>query len=118
MGMDYKKIEAWQLSNGPVYLIYKTTGHFPPEKLYRFTSQIRRAAFSISANIAEGSSRDSKKDFHHFLVISKGSLAELSYYIYLSNRLRFLSSTVSSLEEKPQLGFYFKLGIGNVISGR
>ena len=91
MGRDYKKIKAWQLSNDLVYLIYKVTKHFPVDELYGLTSQMRRAAISVPANIVEGSSRGSKKDFYHFLTISKGSLAELGYYIYLSNRLNYLS---------------------------
>ena len=55
------------------------------------TSQIRRAACSVPANIVEGSSRESKKDYLHFLYIARGSLSETQYFIHLSRRLGYLS---------------------------
>jgi four helix bundle protein len=71
--------------------IYTRTKHFPREELYGLTSQLRRAASSVPANIAEGSNRASKKDYLHFLSVASGSLAEVRYFLQLSKRLGYLS---------------------------
>ena len=59
--------------------------------MYGLTSQLRRAAYSVPANIVEGASRESKKDYLHFLYIARGSLSETQYFIHLSRRLSYLS---------------------------
>src|SRR5512138_3703799 len=87
---DFTKIEAWQLADDLTVAIYETTRTFPKEELYGLTSQIRRAAYSAPANIAEGASRASKRDYLHFLYIARGSLNEANYFIHLSHRLRYL----------------------------
>ena len=60
--------------------------------MYGLTSQLRRASYSVPANIVEGSSRESKKDYLHFLYIARGSLSETQYFIHLGRRLGYLSS--------------------------
>lgn len=70
--------------------IYEGTQSFPKEELYGLTSQLRRAAYSVPANIAEGACRRTKKDYLHFLHISAGSLSVAHYFIHLSERLRYL----------------------------
>ncbi len=90
MGRDYRKIKAWKLADELAVLIYKSTGDFPKSEIYGLTSQIRRAAVSVAANIVEGASRKTKLDYSHFLYISRGSLAEVGYYIHLSRRLDFI----------------------------
>ncbi|HET9368448.1 MAG TPA: four helix bundle protein [Candidatus Udaeobacter sp.] len=72
---DYTKIEAWRLADHLTVVVYERTRSFPREEIYGLTSQMRRAAFSIPANIVEGASRESKKDYLHFLYIARGSLA-------------------------------------------
>ena len=89
---DYTKIEAWKLADDFTVAIYSATKSFPREELYGLTSQIRRAAYSAPANIAEGASRGSKKDYLHFLYISRGSLSEAQYFVHLAQRLGFLSA--------------------------
>jgi four helix bundle protein len=89
---DYTKIEAWRLADDLTVAIYERTGSFPKEELYGLTSQLRRAAYSVAANIVEGSSRESKREYLHFLHIARGSLSEVQYFLHLSQRLHLLSS--------------------------
>ena len=74
-------------------LVYQITGAFPNEERFGLTSQIRRCAVSIPSNIAEGSSRDSSKDFSRFLRISIGSSFELETQLLLSKDLGFISES-------------------------
>jgi four helix bundle protein len=95
---DYTKIKAWEKADDLTVAIYEATRGFPKEELYGLTSQIRRAAYSVPANIAEGSARESKKDYLHFLYIARGSLVESRYFLHLSGRLRYAApSDVESL---------------------
>ena len=87
---DYKKIDAWQLTDDLTVLIYECTRSFPKEELYGLTSQLRRAASSVPANIAERSARGTKKDYLHFLYIARASLTEAHYFVHLSRRLNYL----------------------------
>jgi len=87
---DYTKIEAWKLADDLAVSVYKATKQFPKEELYGITSQLRRAASSVAANIVEGSARESLKDYLHFLQIARGSLAETQYFLHLATRLEFL----------------------------
>ena len=90
MGRDYRKIKAWKLADDLVIMVYKMTSSFPKSEIYGLTSQIRRAAISVAANIAEGASRKTKLDYSHFLYIARGSLAETGYYLHLSEQLNFI----------------------------
>jgi four helix bundle protein len=89
---DYTKIEAWKLADDLTVAIYERTRSFPREEIYGLTSQLRRASYSVAANIVEGSSRESKKDYLHFLYIARGSLSETQYFIHLALRLKYLES--------------------------
>jgi four helix bundle protein len=89
---DYTKIEAWKLADDLAVAIYGSTRNFPREELYGLTSQLRRAASSVPANIVEGSSRGSKRDYLHFLHIARGSLAEAQYFVHLASRLGYLTA--------------------------
>jgi four helix bundle protein len=92
---DYTKIEAWKLADDLTVAVYQATKSFPREEIYGVISQIRRAACSVPANIVEGSSRESQKDYLHFLYISRGSLSETQYFIHLSQRLGYLDDAVA-----------------------
>lgn len=87
---DYKKIRAWEMADDLVVSIYGASKAFPKDEIYALTSQLRRAAYSVPANIVEGSSRESKKDYLHFLHIARGSLSETHYFMHLANRLGYL----------------------------
>ena len=87
---DYAKIQAWKLADDLAVAIYQATKSFPREEIYGLTSQLRRASYSVPANIVEGSARGSKKDYLHYLHISRGSLSETQYFVHLSCRLGYL----------------------------
>ena len=89
---DYTKIEAWKLADDLTVAIYERTRTFPKEELYGLTSQIRRAAYSVAANIVEGSSREGKRDYLHFLYIARGSLSEAQYFVHLAQRLGYMQA--------------------------
>ena len=89
-GRRFRSIKAWQLADGLVAAVYQVTRGFPKDELYGLTSQMRRAAVSVAANIVEGASRRSRQEYLQFLSIAKASLNELSYYIHLSRRLTYL----------------------------
>ncbi len=93
---DYTKIEAWRLSDDFAVAIYERTRLFPKEELYGLTSQIRRAAVSVAANIVEGSGRESKRDYLHFLYIARGSLSETQYFVHLAQKLGFLTEAAAT----------------------
>jgi four helix bundle protein len=92
---DYTKIDAWRLADDLAVSIYECTRLFPREEIYGLTSQMRRAACSVPANIVEGSSRESKRDYLHFLYIARGSLSETDYFIHLATRLGYLSQVAA-----------------------
>src|SRR6266478_1289250 len=89
----HQKLEAWAKGIELVIAIYKNSEHFPKEERYGLTSQIRRAAVSIPANIAEGAGRHSKKEFAHFLSNSQGSASELETELVISHGLGYLNET-------------------------
>lgn len=89
---DYTRIKAWQFADDLTVAVYERTRSFPREEMYGLTSQLRRASYSVPANIVEGSSRESKKDYLHFLYIARGSLSEIQYFVHLARRLGYLAS--------------------------
>ncbi len=75
-----------------VILVYRATSRFPQSEQYGLTSQLRRAAVSVPANIAEGAARNGSKEFLHFLGIASGSLSELDTLTDLSRQLGYLEN--------------------------
>ena len=88
---DYTKIQAWKLADDLTVAIYERTRAFPREEIYGLTSQVRRSAYSVPSNIAEGSARSTQRDYLHFLYIARASLSETQYFIHLAHRLRYLT---------------------------
>jgi len=80
----FEKLEVWQEARAINRSIHRLTRKFPRQELFAMTSQIRRASISVSSNIAEGSGRNSDKDFAHFLEQSYGSLMEVASVFYLA----------------------------------
>lgn len=102
----YKKLKIWEKAHKLAMEIYKISSKFPKEELYGLTSQIRRAAFSISLNIVEGHASNSKKDFLNFLNIANRSLVETEYLLEIVKELSFINNTeYQRLEEmRGELG--------------
>lgn len=84
---SYRDLPVWQQAMALARDCYFLTKGFPSEELYGLTSQMRRAAISIPANIAEGSGRGSRKDYQQFLRIAQGSLRELETYLLLCTEI-------------------------------
>ncbi|MEJ2421128.1 MAG: four helix bundle protein [Acidobacteriota bacterium] len=83
-------LQVWKSGIELVKRVYLDTESFPAEEQFGLTSQIRRAAVSIPANIAEGAARGSKKEFRQFLIIARGSLSELDTLLLISKEVGLL----------------------------
>ncbi len=91
---NYKDLKVWEKSHLFTLSVYDNTRCFPKEEVYGLTNQLRRAAFSIPANIAEGCGKKTKNDFANFLNIALGSANESEYFLILSKDLRYLAQDV------------------------
>ena len=97
---SYKELIVWQKAHSFVLKVYSFSESFPKSELYGLTSQFRRAAVSIAANIAEGYVKKSPADKVRFFNISLGSLEECSYYIILSKDLNYITEEQSVIVDK------------------
>ena len=87
----FEKLEVWQKAIDFADLVYVDTRSFPSDERFGLTNQMRRAAVSISSNLAEGSSRHSKADFARFVEIANGSVFEVVSQAFVAKRQHFLS---------------------------
>jgi four helix bundle protein len=92
---SYQDLIVWKKGIDLAKRIYMITKKFPSSEIYGLTNQLRRAAVSIPSNIAEGQSRQSTKEFIHFLHISLGSLSELDTQMVIAKELEYLSESDS-----------------------
>lgn len=97
----FEELVVWQKAHQFVLNVYEITKTFPKEEQFGLTSQFRRAATSIAANIVEGYSKRGIKDKIRYLNISQGSLSECQYYIRLINDLNY--ARVEKLEEEIEV---------------
>lgn len=98
---DFKDLKVWAKAHDLTRAVYKSTRRFPREEIYGLTSQLRRAAASIGANIAEGCGRRSDPEMKRFLQIARGSGSEVEYHLLLAKDLCFLESVdFTRLQEK------------------
>ena len=88
---DFKELKVWAKAHEVTLLVYDETRKFPREEMYGLTSQLRRAAASVAANIVEGCGRRSDGEFKRFLQIARGSACELEYHLLLARDLKFLN---------------------------
>jgi four helix bundle protein len=87
---NYKELRVWEKAHAFTLHVYVATKAFPKDELYSLTNQLRRAASSIPANIAEGCGKNSQPDLAHFLNIALGSSNEAEYFLLLSKDLNYL----------------------------
>src|ERR1700722_18579536 len=93
---NYEKLETWQEAIAFANLVYSTTKNFPVDERFGLTNQMRRAAVSVSSNLAEGSSRSSRSDFARFVEIATGSLFEALSQARIALNQKFLTSEIYS----------------------
>jgi four helix bundle protein len=89
----HENLNVWKMAVDFVVDVYKVTEHFPKEEKFGLTSQIRRAAVSVPAIIAEGAARKSVKEFSYFLSNAQGSASEVETELLISHRLGYLNKT-------------------------
>jgi len=99
----FTELIVWQKAHQFVFDVYKETKNFPREEIFGLTSQVRRSAGSIPANIAEGYKKKSKADKLRFLNISESSLEETKYHLILSNDLGYCLSS-ELLQKADEVG--------------
>jgi four helix bundle protein len=87
----FTELKVWQRAHALVLEIYRISASFPHDERFGVTSQLRRAITSVPTNIAEGSRRQGRQDYSHFLNIAQGSAAETEYLLILSRDLGYLS---------------------------
>ncbi len=97
--MDHKKLDVWNLSMEFAIDLYQLTKQIPKTEQFGLISQIKRAAISVPANIAEGAARKGTKELIHFLYISLSSLSELETHLELSVRLGFIINMDKNFEK-------------------
>ena len=108
---SYQDLKVWRLGIGIAESVYRLTAMFPKHELYGRSSQMQRAAVSVPSNIAEGSSRDSTREYLRHLSIAVGSLAELETQLIIALRLEYCA-----VEQQEVLSARIK-EIGRMLSG-
>ena len=118
--VSFQQLLVWQKAHQFVLLVYKTTELYPQKEMFGLTSQFRRAAISITANIADGYKKKDYKNKIHFFNIAQGSLTECKYYLILSKDLNYPSDSeleILSEEISKLLAGYIKsINANNSIS--
>jgi len=98
--MSYRDLYVWRESIALVPEIYESLKGFPSQERFALTDQIRRAAVSVPANIAEGQARYYKREFLHYLWIARGSLAELQTLLVIAEQVGYLTQEKMELLEQ------------------
>lgn len=107
---SFRQLIAWQRAKQFTLLIYKLTKNFPKEEIYALSSQLKRASYSIMANIAEGNNRHYKKEKIQFFYIAIASLTESDCLLELSKELNYMTEDEykTSLEVLNKTGFLLR----------
>ncbi|ASK29070.1 four helix bundle protein [Chryseobacterium sp. T16E-39] len=117
---NIKKLKIWNESINLCVDVYKALANMPNDEKYGLSSQIKRAAVSISSNIAEGAGREREKEFYYFLNIAYGSSYELQTQLILCEKLSFISEETNQslqckLDEVQKMIYVFKENINKKI---
>src|SRR5882724_7541397 len=96
---DFRNLKVWRKSYDLTLMVYRATRSFPKDEQFALTSQIRRAASSIPANIAEGCCRNGDAEFARFLYIAMGSASELECHLLLARDLGYVPAAVAQSVE-------------------
>ena len=89
MAKSFRELDVWQMSMDLTMLVYQLSAKFPKHELYGLASQMRRAAVSISSNIAEGAGRGTRADFRRFVLVARGCICELHTQLLVAARLGY-----------------------------
>ena len=103
---SYRELDVWKKSIDWIEAIYRASSGFSPDERFGLTSQIRRAAVSIAANIAEGAERTSTGEYLQFLSVASGSVAEVETLLLVAQRLDMLAPTDTErlLQQGAEIG--------------
>ena len=115
---NFQDLIVWQKAHQFVLSVYGITKAFPREEIYGLTSQFRRAAISVPANIAEGFKKKGRPDKVRFMNIAQGSLEECRYYLILTNDLKYgeTPGLFAQLDEVSKLLASYSAAITNSVS--
>jgi four helix bundle protein len=111
---SYKDLIIWQRAMNLAESSYRLTSNFPKDELFGMTSQIRRSAVSVAANIAEGHGRDQTGSFIQFLRIAQGSLKELETHLLLAERVNLTNAAKPLTDECEEIGRMLRTLIRNL----
>jgi len=92
---DFRELKVWNRAHHLTLALYRATTEFPRDELYGLRSQIRRAAASVGANLAEGCGRKGDREFARFVCIALGSATELQYHLILATDLGYLDGSTA-----------------------
>jgi len=111
---DFHELKVWEKSHALTLAVYEVTRIFPKDEMYGVTAQIRRAAASIPANLAEGCGRDGDAELGRFCQIAMGSASELEYHLILCHDLQYLDQpafeqlSLQTIEVKRMLSSFIR----------
>jgi len=116
---SYRDLLVWQQAMELATSIYRVSGSWPKDELYGLTSQARRAAVSVCANIAEGYGRENRGSYLQFLRIAQGSLKEVETHLEIAVRIGLVNEqqTAGPLEQSESVGKLLRLLIRKLESG-
>ena len=113
----FQELEVWQKAHALVLAVYRLTRSFPRDELYGLTSQLRRAAMSVPANIAEGFVKRGRSDKLRFYNIAQGSLEEARYFLILAHDLEY-GDALPLLEQVDEVCRMLQAYVSAVASNR
>lgn len=103
MRKDFKELLVWQQAHLLTLEVYRVTQQFPQEERFGLSNQLRRAVVSVESNIAEGSARNTSRDFLQFLFVARGSLAEVEVQLLIAKDLGYITDDEFVQANTPRL---------------